>query len=398
MLSARSLLAIFAAFLTSPLGQVVSMGGPALTGRLDPGVHTHQRWQLELRANTADSPLPKGRRWIGTIEIPPLVFLREGGHAEVVLAETTEGQRLFADPDRDGVVAPSEEVPPLPRALGSGWVITFPFAGERPGKWLLLATFRETARGGPPTLLLDPSPYLTGHVAVSGREILVRMPFDLNTLNAEPRDGYLGIDADGNGSIADDTFSAEATYAMNEEVVLRVLDRYVSIAGADVNSGTIRLAEHPASDYEKMELTVGAVAPDFSFRTLDGKAQRLSDFTGEYVLLFVWDTGCYFAGEEVGSVRQAVETFGTTGFVALGFSDDEDMDKARVFIREHQMTWPQVVGPEAAAFIHRRIRVVGLPTVVLLDGERRVVSRNYEGELPIRGAALSATLGRLIGR
>jgi hypothetical protein len=55
------------------------------------------------------------------------------------------------------------------------------------------------------------------------------------------------------------------------------------------------------------------------------------------------------------------------------------------------------VGQNARHLIRRHLRaVVALPTVILLDPERRVISRGYEGEPTIRGEGLLRTIERLL--
>jgi glutathione peroxidase-family protein len=119
-----------------------------------------------------------------------------------------------------------------------------------------------------------------------------------------------------------------------------------------VASGTLLLTEHPASAYERFDLTIRAKVPDFEFQTIEGSSHRLSDFDGDYVLLFVWDIGCVFAAEEIATVRRAVEKFGGRGFTALGFSDDEDHMQATEFIREREMhclrSWGRMRGTSFA--------------------------------------------------
>jgi thiol-disulfide isomerase/thioredoxin len=52
------------------------------------------------------------------------------------------------------------------------------------------------------------------------------------------------------------------------------------------------MREHPASDYKRVELTMGAELPDFTFNDFEGKKRKLSDYRGKYVLLDFWALWC----------------------------------------------------------------------------------------------------------
>jgi peroxiredoxin len=378
------------------LGTVALLGTPPLQGHLDSGLHNRTRWVVQLTHVTA-SITPAADEYRGEIRISPKVFFRTGGAAAVALVKLRGREtQLYADLNRDGFIAQDERIPALADSAPQRWVIRFRFGDAPSGHWPVLATL-SSDQGTTCSLVLDAEPYVTGRFRLSEKTIEVRLPYDLRAMNVDARVGYLGMDTDGNGSIALDPLGPEMTYAMNEDVVFRVLDRFVSVRSADADSGMLLLDEHPPSDYQRMELTVGATAPDFAFETLDGVSRHLSDYRGRYVLLFIWDTGCFFAREEIPAVRQALAEFESRGFQVLGFSADDDEVKAAAFIDKQEMRWPQAVGQSARDFVHKRARAVGLPTMILLDPNGRVLSRNASGEPEIRGDELRATLRRLFG-
>src|SRR5438132_6849499 len=127
-----------------------------------------------------------------------------------------------------------------------------------------------------------------GHVEVDGRKTLVGYAFNPQSRKISLTTGWLGVDSDGDGELESDRFSPEAADARDETVVFRVGNRYLSTRKVDIEKNQIVMREHPASDYKRVELTMGAEIPDFAFSDFEGKKRKLSEFRGKYVLVDFW--------------------------------------------------------------------------------------------------------------
>jgi peroxiredoxin len=103
----------------------------------------------------------------------------------------------------------------------------------------------------------------------------------------------------------------------------------------------------------KESTTVGAPAPDFTLRDLDGRNETLSDHLGkDVVLINFWATWCVPCGAEMPHLEKLYKDNRDKGFVVYGVAMD---------------------GPETIAQVGPFARRYGLSFPVLLDEETRVV-------------------------
>src|SRR4029453_9553910 len=132
-------------------------------------------------------------------------------------------------------------------------------------------------------LMQSKDAYAKGNVDINGQKTLVQYGFNPQSKKISVSNGWLGVDGDGDKEIDLDRFSPEAAEARDESVVFRVGNRYVSTKKVDLEKNQIVMREHPASDYKRVELTVGAELPDFQFSDFEGKKRKFSEFRGKYV-------------------------------------------------------------------------------------------------------------------
>jgi peroxiredoxin len=100
--------------------------------------------------------------------------------------------------------------------------------------------------------------------------------------------------------------------------------------------------------------SVGAPAPDFTLRDLDGRNVNLSDHLNkDVILLDFWATWCVPCGAEMPHLEQLYQSNKAKGFTILGIAMD---------------------GPETVAQVGPFARRYGINFPVLLDEETRVVN------------------------
>jgi thiol-disulfide isomerase/thioredoxin len=141
---------------------------------------------------------------------------------------------------------------------------------------------------------------------------------------------------------------------------------------------------------------VGAEIPDFSFQDFDGAPRKLSDFKGKYVLLDFWGSWCTPCKVEMPYLKAAYARFKSRGFEILGMDKDEDPAKAKLFVNENQMDWPQATTESIIDLIRFRFRISGWPSKILIDPQQRVVMVDAKGQL--NGDKLADALDKLLPR
>lgn len=381
-----------------------------LVGQLEAGFRTAGLTKVPLHAVASDDARLAGvaieagsHICEGIVKLPPLVKLRHGGEMAVLLVEQPAGETLlYADANLDKQLSADERYrlsPILDDRFSGQAIVKVQLPGPPPGLFGVVIQLPKSLRSqttDPDSLSVARSALVFGSVEIDGRPIRVELPFDLVREVIETRQGYLGIDANGDGTIDKDGLSPEYAYAHDEDVVFRVNRRYVSVKLADLAARRLVLEEHPASDYQRIELAMGKELPDFSFVDLDGRNRTLSEFRGKFVLLSYWSTMCGWAVDEIPFVRAAYEKYLGLGLEILGLMDDEDISQARAFVAKNGVAWPNATPESVRELVRKRLRFVETPTVLLLDRQGRIISRGREGEPPLRGNNLLSTIGQLL--
>ena len=127
----------------------------------------------------------------------------------------------------------------------------------------------------------------------------------------------------------------------------------------------------------KEEAPVGAEQtaagyPQLTMATLGGQSVSLSDLKGKVVFLNQWASWCPPCRAEMPAIQKLYQSVDTTKVAFVMLSLDEDSQKARKFVQEHDFTFPVYVqgGPMPDAFQSQAI-----PTTLILDPNGQIVQR-----------------------
>lgn len=129
---------------------------------------------------------------------------------------------------------------------------------------------------------------------------------------------------------------------------------------------------------------VGAPAPDWDLKALDGKSLKLSEHRGKVVLLTWFANWCGPCHAEAPVMEKEIwQKYRDQGLTVIGVNaaEREDPEKAaREFVQRHSLTYPVVLdtADEASA----AYQVQALPTLALVDrkGTLRYLQRGFDRE------------------
>ena len=130
---------------------------------------------------------------------------------------------------------------------------------------------------------------------------------------------------------------------------------------------------------ERME--IGHVAPDFSLPTPDGKKNLgPKDFRGKFLVIDFWASWCGPCRNEIPVVKKAYDKYHAKGVEFLSVSIDKNDKKWREAMEEEKMPWAQVLAPEAGKGVMKSYQFSGIPFIILLDQEGKIVGKQLRGD------------------
>ena len=122
---------------------------------------------------------------------------------------------------------------------------------------------------------------------------------------------------------------------------------------------------------------IGALAPDFTLKDVDGKAVRLADFRGKNpVFLNFWASWCPACRQEAPENEKLYQRLGPKGLKFVAVSIDQGpaaADEVRKFVEEFNLGFVPLLDSK-----HRVLDLYGvtaIPTTFLIDREGKIVAK-----------------------
>jgi thiol-disulfide isomerase/thioredoxin len=129
-------------------------------------------------------------------------------------------------------------------------------------------------------------------------------------------------------------------------------------------------------------ISSGEMAPEFSVKTLEGKAFKLSDYRGKHVLLDFWATWCGPCRGETPNLKAVYEKYGKReDFVMIGLSLDKDVDKPLAYAKENGCAWVDgFLGDWGKDTVTKKYGVHGIPSIFLIGPDGKVLDDGLRGD------------------
>ena len=148
---------------------------------------------------------------------------------------------------------------------------------------------------------------------------------------------------------------------------------------------TVRTVDLALADVE-----IGKPPPDFAAQA-NGKKARLSELSGQPVVVIFWATWCLPCMAERPALKTLYAKFHARGVEFVGVSLDDDRTKMEHDLKEHDIPWPQNFdGKGTDNVVAQEWGVTSIPVLVLIGRDGRVL----EKKVPIErlGSALEKAL------
>jgi len=115
--------------------------------------------------------------------------------------------------------------------------------------------------------------------------------------------------------------------------------------------------------------------PELSFKDGTGADKTLADFKGKTVLLNIWATWCGPCREEMPALDRLQEQLGGDKFEVIALSVDRGgAQKSQEFLDQIKVKNLRLYTDESSK-VTAPLKVIGMPTTLLIDSERREVGR-----------------------
>lgn len=134
---------------------------------------------------------------------------------------------------------------------------------------------------------------------------------------------------------------------------------------------------------------VGIALPD-----IDGREQRLGQWTGKVIVANFWATWCAPCREEMPMFVRIQREQGSKGVQFVGIAVD-NVDKVRQFVEEIQLNYPALIGGYGAMELSKSLgnTLMALPFTVIVDRQGRVAHTQLG---PLKEEQLLKIIGQLL--
>jgi peroxiredoxin len=123
---------------------------------------------------------------------------------------------------------------------------------------------------------------------------------------------------------------------------------------------------------------VGKPAPDFTLKSLSGENLKLSEMTGNVVLINFWASWCGPCREETPLLNALHSKYEPLGFTVLGVNVEEDVNGAKGFLKNFPVDFPVLL--DNTNKVSKQYKVIAMPTTVVVDrdGNMRYLHQGYK--------------------
>ena len=121
-------------------------------------------------------------------------------------------------------------------------------------------------------------------------------------------------------------------------------------------------------------IEIGAPAPDFTLRDLEGGDFSLKSLRGKVVVLTFWATWCPACRSELPSLNALNRRLARHEVVVLGINGGESAARVKAFMVKENLDFPVVI--DESGDIHALYQVRQYPTTFIIDRQGRLSDRH----------------------
>lgn len=132
--------------------------------------------------------------------------------------------------------------------------------------------------------------------------------------------------------------------------------------------------------YEIESLNIGQEAPHFQVKTVQGEFISLPQ-NDKIILLEFWATWCGPCMPEIPHLKSIQKKYSDNNLQIIGISLDKNLERLKQFIRERNITWPQIIQTkEWNGEIVNLYNVSGIPRTYIIGKDGKIIAKDLRGE------------------
>lgn len=153
-----------------------------------------------------------------------------------------------------------------------------------------------------------------------------------------------------------------------------------------VSDGNIYVKSCRAELARRKKTAIGQPAHDFCLQDIQGRAYRLSDYSGKYVLVEFSASWCGWCKKEIPFLKQVYEEHkDDERFAMFTINLDDRREKWVEDVKEYDLPWPVISDLKAfKSEVADAYNIHGIPAVFLIDPQGRIAYSGLRGKEMIR--------------
>ncbi len=128
-----------------------------------------------------------------------------------------------------------------------------------------------------------------------------------------------------------------------------------------------------------LKARIGAKAPDFEVKTLDGDLLRLSDFQGKFVFVDFWGVWCGPCKAETPNMKRLAAEISANRLQIIGIATLDSLEVLTAYIKDNQINYPNALVSEEDDVVVK-YGITLYPTTFLIDPDGIIRAKNLRGE------------------
>ncbi len=127
-------------------------------------------------------------------------------------------------------------------------------------------------------------------------------------------------------------------------------------------------------------LMLGNVAPEATLFSPGGERISINDVEAEYLILYFWDSECFYCREATPFIRSAHQALKQYGVKVMAINTEMDEQRWKQTIEQYPGDWIHVNDLNNLSGYRDNYEIYSIPAIFILDKEKRILAKQFPAE------------------